>query len=214
MTPSPAAPGWGGAVAGALLLLATGCATRGGVDTSGPAMGYGSPPPLAGSTVLVLPIQAVSLSGVSAASPADPDAELGFALTGHRARVRWVLPPELARARSTSPGVPADPETLPVQAFSAGEVRRIGDPLFGHLRRLGALVDAEWALLPLALDWSETDGGAFRVALLRIRTGQVAWFGVRSTGPDTVRTPGSLPFLMEEFALDLLAPSLPSPGAR
>lgn len=186
-------PGWGrgqrgGVVVGivpvavlALATLATGCAgggaEGGGGATPTPTAGYGAVPDLSGRTVLLLPAQSVE-AGVG-----SPDPELAFSIQERGGRVRWVLPSELRQALSRSPGVPSDPDRLPVGNFLRAEVRRVGDPLYGDLRRLGALVSAESALIPVAVRRREVgpEGeGVVEIsaALVDIRSGRVHWFGV------------------------------------
>ena len=124
---------------------------------------------------MVLPFQDVrSVVG-------DPDAELAFGLQDRGPEVTWILPERLQSVLDRSPGM-SRIRGLSVGVFSTGEVRRIGDPLYGDLRRLGAMVDGEVALIPLQASLQAPDslGVAVRVsaAVIHVRTGRVLWFGM------------------------------------
>lgn len=184
-----------GVVLAALLVLAAGCAGRGAEGSAGgtpaPAAGYGGVPDLAGRSVLLLPAQSV------AAGLGNPDPEIAFSVQERAGRVRWVLPTDLRQALSRSPGVQSDPDRLPVGMFLRAEVRRVGDPLYGDLRRLGALVSAETALIPVAVRHrvvgSEGEGVVeISAALIDIRSGRVHWFGAVEGEPGALGAPGPM----------------------
>lgn len=130
---------------------------------------------------MVLPVQ-------SSRYPAAPglDAELEFWLTDVAPGVRWVFPAALERAltRSSAMRVPID--ALAVTSFHYAQVERIGDPLYGDLRRAGAVVGARYALLPVMGSYlpGEGEGGAgagrveLAVALIDTMGGGVLWYGV------------------------------------
>lgn len=124
--------------------------------------------------MLVLPIQRLPALSPDLAA----DQELAFALRERTGRVRWVFPPEVEGVLSRSPGLGGRMQGLPVEAFLRGEVKRIGDPLFGELRRLSVLVDAEFVLIPVELDVVERGAFSFKAALLTARDGRVHWYGV------------------------------------
>ncbi len=68
-----------------------------------------------------------------------------------------------------------------MSVFHRAEVRRIGGPLYSDLRGLGALVDARYALIPVAGGYVQRPaGGRVEVAVAIIDTfgGDVLWFGV------------------------------------
>jgi hypothetical protein len=79
---------------------------------------------------------------------------------------------------------------LAVSSFHRAEVRNIGDPLFGDLYRLSTLVDARFALVPVAAAWVPRSAGAsadasagagrveISVALIDTFGGRVLWYGV------------------------------------
>lgn len=161
----------------------------------------GLPPALAGRSVMVLPVQAV-------AGPAgDPDAELAFALESRSTDVEWVLLPALRRALESSPSLDARLEGLPVGMFLRTEVRRVGDPLYGVIRRLGALTGAQVALIPVMVRYRPAGTGEDRegtaeiaAALVDVRSGYVLWFGVEGGEPGPADDPGVLASAMDALA--------------
>lgn len=175
----------------ALLLLA---ACGGGAANSAPAEpppAYGGIPDLSGRTVLVYPVQSVR-DGLLLADP-----EIRFAVEERRGWVRWILPEELQRAMARSPGVRVTPERLSAGVFLRAEVRRVGDPLFGELRRSAALVGAETALIPVEVLYrpgeTEAEGHAeIAAALVDVRSGRVHWFGRVAGSAGSRRDPGVL----------------------
>lgn len=132
---------------------------------------------------MVLPAQAVEGVG------GDPDAELAFALQSRMDGVEWVMPEALRSAVEASPSLDVRLEGLPVGMFLRAEVERVGDPLFGILRRLGALTGGGAALIPIQVGYRPAaagDGeGAVQVtaAVLDVRSGYVLWFGVEEGAP-------------------------------
>ena len=131
---------------------------------------------------MLLPVQPTR-----GATPTGLDEELAYWF-GERSRaVRWVFPPTLERALERSPGLGIHLRSLAVSSFFRAEVRRIGDPLFGDLRRLSALVDARFAIVPIAAPPASTAGedGRVEIAAAVIETvgGQVHWFGVVAGEP-------------------------------
>ncbi|MGH7480760.1 MAG: hypothetical protein ACRELV_01280, partial [Longimicrobiales bacterium] len=136
-------------------------------------------PALAGRDVMLLPAQ----GGQVAPVPAGLDAELRFWLDQQGPTVRWVFPDRLRSVLASSPALDIDIDALVVSSFQRAEVRRIGDPLFGDLRRLGALVGARYALVPVMAAYVPGEAGeAGRVeiatALIDTIGGNVLWYGV------------------------------------
>lgn len=150
---------------------------------------------------MVLPFQ----SALGAAG--DPDAELAFALRDRGPGVTWVLPPRLQQALDRSPGLQVRIHGLPVGVFGAAEVERVGDPLYGDLLRLAALVDAETALVPIRV-WLAPGEAGDRVrasaALVHVRTGRVLWFAVAEGQPGEPQDPGALASAVDALARTLL----------
>ena len=185
----------------ALILAASACG-GGRAPAPEPGASQGTPPDLRGSTVMVLPFQGAT--GVTG----DVDAELAFGLRDRAPGVDWVLPPRLQQALDRSPGLNIRIHGLQVGVFSAAEVQRVGDPLFGDLLRLGALVDAQTALLPVRA-WVATDeAGGSRVrisaALVQVRTGRVLWFGVVEGTPAEGEDPGALASAVDALTQKLI----------
>lgn len=183
----------------AAAVIAAGCAGR--APAPEPGASQGTPPDLRGSRVMVLPVQD------GAAVQGDIDAEIGFALGDRGEGVTWVLPGRLQEAVDRSPGLGARVRGLPVGIFSSAEVRRVGDPLYGDLRRLGSLVDADAALIPVRAWVAPGEGGErilLSAALIQVRTGRVLWFGVVEGDVREPGDPGALASAVERLARTLL----------
>lgn len=167
-----------------------------------PGESQGAVPALEGHRVMVLPVQ--STPGVE--GPAD--AELHFALQDRGPRIGWVFPAEMREVLVRSPGLDVHMDALPVGVFRQAEVERIGDPLYGELRRLAAVADADVALVPLevrpALDSLGAvveDGGLEVTAtLINARNGRVLWFGVVAGEPGPAADPRTLASAMDALA--------------
>ncbi len=162
----------------------------------------GTPPDLRGRRVMVLPVQ--ENLGV----PGDLDAEVAFGLRGRGAGVTWIMPPELQQVVDRSPGSNLRVRSLPVGVFTMAEVRRIGDPLYGDLRRLSEFVDAEVALIPVRA-WTATEGAEdprvrLSMSLVDVRTGRVLWFGVTEGSPHPLDDPRALASVVDRMARTLL----------
>lgn len=156
-------------------------------------LSFGRVPGLRGAQVMVLPVQEVR--GVP--SSMRPESEVVFALEQRGAEVRWVLPDELRRMAARSPGVELPVENLPVGSFLRVEVQRVGDPLYGHLRRLGAMTGADVALLPIRIRFRpEADERPpaieIAAALVNVRNGRVYWFGIVEGASGPADDPGTL----------------------
>lgn len=177
-------------------------ACGGSVPPPAPGTSFGSPPDLRGTRMIVLPVQQVL--GVSG----DPDAELAFGLRDRTREVTWVFAPEVDDALARSPGLNATTRGLPVGRFLRAEVQRIGDPLFGQLRRMGALMGADGVLLPVqAAAVADAEGGVkieLTVALIQVRTGRVRWFGVVEGGAFPAGDPRGLASAVDVLARTLL----------
>ncbi len=161
----------------ALAGTATACASRAAPTPETPSQ---PAPDLGGHGVMVLPAQ----SG-AAARPPRIDDEIRYWLAQSGSRIAFVFPDRLRRALAASPALSdVRLDALAVASFRRGRVERIGDPLFGDLRRLGAVVDARYALLPVAAAYVPGPGGAsagrveIAAALIDTFGGDVLWYGV------------------------------------
>lgn len=153
---------------------------------------------------MLLPVQRVQ--GVAG----DPSAELAFALTERGDEVDWILEDEVVEILERSPAIQASTRGLPVSLFLQAEVQRVGDPLYGQLRRMAGLVDAEAVLLPIVASYeaSAEVGATPRVrltaALIEPRSGRVVWFGIEE-GDDTAQDdPRGLASAAEQLARTIL----------
>jgi hypothetical protein len=182
------------------LLPTLGCASRGGPPGPGEARGF--LPDLRGQRVLVLPVQL--RAGVPEGMQADEELAHAFRTLGQG--VEWIFPPEMDALLSRSPGASARIRDLPVRVFLQADVERIGDPLYGELRRLSALTGAGLALIPVELRYSEA--GAYRVtgALVSLRSGRVNWLGVVEGDVRGAADPGALASVAERLARAVVPP--------
>ncbi len=188
---------------GALLavVMALGC---GGTAEAPPAGSFeGFIPDLRGERVMVFPVQ------IPAGVPGDASPEIEFALRTRTAEVDWIFSDELEAVLARSPAVDSAVSGLPVSFFLRAQVRRIGDPLFGQLLRLGALANSDIALIPVTVGRGAEGAGGTSVVeivatILNVRTGQVIWFGVVAGAPGSVADFGSVASAVEALAETLL----------
>jgi hypothetical protein len=162
----------------------------------------GFAPDLRGRRVMLLPVQ--QNLGV----PGDLDAELAFGLQGRGIGVDWVLAAEVDEILARSPGVQARTRGLQVGMFTVAEVERVGDPLYGELRRLAALVNADVVVLPVQAAMAAVVGAdpTVRVwtALIEVRSGRVMWFSVLEGQAFPRGDPRGLASAVDEVARTLL----------
>lgn len=172
----------------AIVLLLAGCASVSQApptaDSPKPA-----PPSLAGRSVLVLPAQpAPGVPRNARTGEVVPgfDAELAYWLEDQGPRVDWTFPPEIRAALERNAMLGIDVDALAVGSFHVAQVKNIGDPLLGDLRRLAALLDARWALVPVAVGYvPRAEGGRAEAAIALIDTygGRVLWYAVMGGEP-------------------------------
>jgi hypothetical protein len=171
----------------AVVLGALACAPRAQPPTAEDAKPRA--PDLTGRSVMVLPAQpapAARRDRITGEVIAGFDAELAYWLAERAPRVHWSFAPELRRALERNAMLNIDVDALAVGSFHRAQVRNIGDPLLGDLRRLGAVIDARLALVPVAINYIErADGGRGEAALALIDTygGRVLWYGVLAGEP-------------------------------
>lgn len=166
----------------------------------GPGEARGFVPDLRGYPVMVFPIQLQS--GVPQGLLGDP--ELAHALGARGQGVDWIFPQEMEDILQRSPSVPAQIRGLPVQVFLQAEVNRVGEPLYGHLVRLGGLTGADVALIPVELRYGEDGSYLLSVAIVATRTARVTWYGVVEGAPGEAGNPATLASVAEKMAQSLL----------
>ena len=184
-----------------LLGAAAACGSR---TASPPEPGtvQGFAPDLRGRRVMVLPVQ--QNLGV----PGNPDAELAFGLRERGSAVDWVLPAEVEEVLARSPAIQANTRGLQVGQFLAAEVERVGDPLYGQLRRLASLVNANAVLLPVQAALAAVPGADPTVrlwtALIDVRSGRVMWFAILEGDSFPRADPRGLASAVDELARTLI----------
>jgi len=182
-------------------VIALGCAGTGPAPSAGDSQG--TIPDLRGIRVMVFPVQ------LQAGVPGDVNPEINFAFRNKSTEVEWIFSDELEAVVQRSPSVDTAVRGLPVGVFLRAEVRRISDPLWGRLLRLGALTNSDIALIPVAVRPGASGvGGTATVqivtTILNVRTGRVIWFGVVAGRPGSVDDFGTIASAVEELAETLL----------
>lgn len=172
-----------------LVLSTIALAACGARNEKAPPVPAATPAPvLTGQTVMIFPVQRGNVP------VADPqlqhftlatdklDAELAYWLPQTATNVKWTLPAAIQRAITRSPSLAVDINNLAITSFQRAEVKRIGDPLFGDLRKLAAVLDTRLAVIPIAAERIGTNPQTARVqvatAVIDAMNGMVIWFGV------------------------------------
>jgi hypothetical protein len=185
----------------AAALLLAGCGARTAAPPE-PGTIRGVAPDLRGIRVLLLPVQ--QNFGVRG----DLDGELAYALRERSAEVVWITAAQVEEVLARSPAMQTRTRGLPVGAFVQAEVQRIGDPLFGELRRMAALVQAQAIVIPVQATLEALPGEASRVrlwtALIDVRSGRVPWFAVLEGGAFPTDDPRSIASAVELVSRSLL----------
>ena len=105
-----------------------------------------------------------------------------------------------------SPSFP--PIRSAVSSFHRAQVEIIGDPLFGNLRALNALLNARYALLPVAAEYATSATGPGRVtihtALIDTLGGRVLWYGVVAGEPGEPANPAAVASAARALAFAVL----------
>lgn len=100
---------------------------------------------------------------------------------------------------------------LAVSSFQRAQVRRIGDPLYGDLRLLAAVLDARIAVLPVAAEYIGAAQESARVqiatAVIDVMDGTVLWFGVLQS-EDGLSAEAALASAAQAFARAFAGPQL------
>lgn len=189
-------------MAGVAVIAASACApSRVAVPSVGEVRGR--MPDLRGQRVMLLPVQRM------AGGRHDVDAEIEFVFAARGGEVDWVFSGEVRRVLDRSPGVRATTRGLPVSMFLQSEVNRVGDPLYGQLRRLGALVNSDLVLLPVQMRRAAVNaqgdlGVEMSVALIHVRSGRVFWYGVVGGRPGPVDDFATVATAVEALAAHVL----------
>jgi hypothetical protein len=156
-------------------------------QTAPPTPTAASAPSLRGATVMVFPIQDGPVPSADKTAhhlPVDRtalDAEIAYWLQQGRPAAKWILPEAIDKVIARTPGLGIDARRLAVGSFYRAQVKNIGDPLFGDLRRLAAVLDGQLSLIPVAAEYL---GPTPATATLQIAAaviamdGRVLWFGV------------------------------------
>lgn len=142
--------------------------------------------PFAGTRVAVVPVQFYHADSSGWGAPAGAvlrvafDSLLSEALNEHGLAGTWSTPADVARASKRNVLYAGDPRNLgafPVR-YGARKDAAIPDPLASNLRRIVALLDARYALIPLELHVDPLKGGAslgVRLLLVDARLGAPVW---------------------------------------
>ena len=137
----------------------------------------------------------------------DVDAEIRFTFSDRGREVEWIYEEEVQRMLDRTPTMDARLRGLPVSLFQAAEVERVGDPLYGQLRRLAALVDAEGIFIPIEASFEPNETiidsaprVRFTAALVDPRTGRVVWYGIEEGGDFEQNDPRALASAVERLA--------------
>jgi hypothetical protein len=134
----------------------------------------GPPPPipdLSGIRVMLLPVRAPA--------PGQIDAELAFWLGSQMPTTEWILPEELQRTLDRAPAWRVQLDGMARRiGDTGGDNLRILDPLYGTLRQLGAITNADYALVPVRARTGQDSVGTvvrLTMAVVGIRGGRVLW---------------------------------------
>lgn len=144
--------------------------------------GTPDPPPapvdLAGARVMLLPARA--------GEPEELERELVSRLTDRGSATDWILPAEIERTVEANPASRFNLDAPRRLGDIGGGVYRLLDPLYGDVRRLGAILDAPMALVPLGTRVATDSTGvtvALTAVLVSIRGGRVVWRHTVQGGP-------------------------------
>lgn len=167
-------------------------------------------PTLGTTGVLLLPVQdgAVPTADTTMRHwPVDRAAlngEIAYWIQQSKSAKKWVLPATIARSLARNPGLEIKPNELAVGSFQHAQVKRIGDPLFGDLRRLAGVFDAAVAVIPIAAEYlGKTQDSAtvnIATAVINPLDGNVVWFGVISGSEKGVRSEAAMASAAQAFA--------------
>jgi len=232
-------PGRFSPVAPALALTLTTAAL--GIPTPLKAQEGSIPQFPAGVPVVVFPVQSAAPL-IDGSWPGDQlsldktletiDAELAFAFGETRGGDYWVAPPDVVAQAARNPLIGVDPERLAYQGLLSKPMpeEQLYEPLHGQLRRIAALFDARFIVVPLRLGFeplastedaveeaAEVDGevadadkraneeepagqAVLLVAMIDIRRSAVMWHGHIKGETASVHSPALLATLASRVA--------------
>ena len=144
--------------------------------------------PFSGTRVAVVPVQFFHADSSGWGAPAGAalrtafDSLLSEALNAHGLAGTWATPADVERTAKRNVMYAGDPRNLGAFSVRYGAKKddAITDPLASNLRRIVALHDARYALVPLELHVDPQKGGArFGIRLLMVdaRLGTPVWQG-------------------------------------
>ena len=175
----------------AVLLSTAACGKHATAPT--PLTGAQSAPNLSGAKVVLFPTQQGPVPVANTALhhwPLDRaalDAEISYWLQQNGSTKLWTLPAAVQKSLARSPGMDVDAGNLSVGIFQRARVERIGDPLFGDIRKVAAFSDAQLAVIPVSAEYVGENEQNARVeiatAIIKMDA-DVLWFGV-ITGTET-----------------------------
>lgn len=137
------------------------------------------PPDLTGVRVMMIPARPDE--------PAQLDRELVFWITDRAPATDWILPGEVQDVVDRTPAAGFNLGAPRQVVDMGGGDRRVKDPLYGDLRRLGAILDAGYALVPLGTGERRDSLGVtvrLTAALVAIRGGHVIWMHTVVADPE------------------------------
>jgi hypothetical protein len=167
-------------------------------------------PVLTGYKVMLFPTQRGSVPVADTQKQHFPlnaeklDAEIAYWLPELARSVNWVMPNTLQRAVERSPTLGVDIRNLSITSFQRAQVKRIGDPLFGELRGLAAVLETRIAVIPVAAELigqTRADArGQVATAVIDTFDGTVLWFGVLEGDAGTQGDDAALASAAQAFA--------------
>lgn len=173
--------------------------------------------PYAGTRVAVVPVQFFHADSSGWGAPAGPalraafDSLLSEALDEHGLKGTWATPVDVQRTAKRNVMYAGDPRNLGAFSvrYGAKKDTPIADPLASNLRRIVALHDARYALVPLELHVNTAKGGGslgVRLMLVDARMSAAIW-QVDLIGEDaSTYTPKLLQRLADRVAGLVVAP--------
>lgn len=162
---------------------------------------------MAGQSMVVLPVQRPG------DFVAEAENELVYALRQRHGTDNWVFPDEVRRVMARSPSMDAPVDALPVDLFLRAEVERVGDPLYGMLRRVAALTGSTRVLIPVGVSFRPAGPdqvppveSAVEVlaGVVDVVSGRVIWLDVAEGEASSPDDPAGLPRAMGALAASLL----------